>query len=86
MENRMVTIPDGNICIPMDVYDDFVSDSLDLAILLSCLFQNCGLGYKGKYLVFDGEAVSMILSLLDHNRYKNTLSRLREEENNAETD
>ena len=86
MENRMLTIPEDHICIPLEMYDDLMTDSNDLAMLRSCLFQNCGLGYKGKYLVFDGEAVSLIMSLLDHNRYKNTLNRLREEETDAGTD
>ena len=78
--DRTITIPEDHVCIPLEMYDDLMTDSNDLAILKSVLFQNCQLGYKDKYLVFNGEDVSMILSLLDHNRYKNTLNRLKEEE------
>ena len=86
MENKMLTIPEDYVCIPLEVYDDLMTESNDFALLKSCLFQNCDLGYRGDSLLFDSSAICLTLSLLDYNRYKNTLNRLKEEAEDAGTD
>ena len=83
MDNTMITIPQVHVCIPLEMYDDMMMDMDSLMMIKSVLFQNCSLDYGQKHLRFDGEAVSMVLKLIDHKRYRETL-RIKKKEAEAD--
>lgn len=88
MDNRMITIPEGHICIPIEEYEDMISDMDTLAILRASLLNDAQLGYDGTFLTFDDRIISMALKLTYHHRYMDkikALTMLREMEKKEES-
>ena len=87
--DNMITIPEGCICIPLDMYDEMSSDVDSLYLLRTALFENCLLSWDKERLSFDDKALSMALSMIEPREYRQTLHALISEEQegtNAGTD
>ena len=77
-----IVINEGSVVIDQEVYEDLLTDSIYLKIILNALYKEAKLNYRKDSLQFVGlDALSTILRVTDNTgRYQRELNRLKKEE------
>lgn len=79
MTQEEINMLEGNVIIPLEVYEDLNRDVDNYFMLREALYKHADLSQRGEYLMFDSEHVSMALSLIDSNRYNSELDLKQKE-------
>ncbi len=73
----------NEVAVSVDDYVDLIKNQKECDILIGALFENAKLSWNKKHLEFNGEDISLILSIIDPYEYSETIKALKEDEDGA---